>query len=46
MRQQAQSIYYKANLPGKAAFSAYFLEDLMAPEEMGVGLMPSLSESA
>lgn len=33
VRQQAQSIYYKANLPGKAAFSAYFLEDLMVPEE-------------
>jgi len=30
VRQQAQSIYNKSNLPGKTAFSAYFLEDLMA----------------
>ena len=28
VRQQAQSIYRKAGLPGKTAFSAYFLEDL------------------
>ncbi len=33
VRQQAQSIYRKANLPGKTAFSAFFLEDLFAPEE-------------
>ena len=33
VRQQAQAIYRKANLPGKTAFSAYFLEDLFAPEE-------------
>lgn len=33
VRQQAQSIYRKADLPGKTAFSAYFLEDLFAPEE-------------
>jgi DNA-binding NarL/FixJ family response regulator len=32
VRQQAQAIYRKANLPGKTAFSAYFLEDLFAPE--------------
>lgn len=32
VRQQAQSIYRKAGLPGKTAFSAYFLEDLMASE--------------
>ena len=32
VRQQAQSIYQKANLPGKTAFSAYFLEDLLMPE--------------
>ena len=31
VRQQAQSIYQKAELPGKSAFSAYFLEDLFAP---------------
>ncbi len=34
VRQQAQSIYRKANLPGKTAFSAFFLEDLFAPEEV------------
>jgi len=32
VRQQAQSIYRKASLPGKTAFSAYFLEDLLLPE--------------
>ena len=31
VRQQAQAIYRKAGLPGKTAFSAYFLEDLLAP---------------
>src|SRR5262249_39957827 len=31
VRQQAQSLYRKANLPGKTAFSAYFLEDLFVP---------------
>jgi DNA-binding CsgD family transcriptional regulator len=31
VRQQAQAIYRKADLPGKTAFSAYFLEDLFAP---------------
>jgi DNA-binding CsgD family transcriptional regulator len=33
VRQQAQSIYGKAKLPGKTAFSAYFLEDLWVPEQ-------------
>ncbi|HEX5796510.1 MAG TPA: hypothetical protein VFY19_11765 [Geminicoccaceae bacterium] len=32
VRQQAQAIYRKADLPGKTAFSAYFLEDLFAPD--------------
>lgn len=31
VRQQAQSIYQKSALQGKAAFAAYFLEDLFAP---------------
>lgn len=31
VRQQAQSIYFKSDLPGKTAFSAYFLEDLFTP---------------
>ena len=34
VRQQAQAIYRKARLPGKTAFSAYFLEDLFAPDPM------------
>jgi DNA-binding CsgD family transcriptional regulator len=38
VRQQAQSIYRKANLPGKTAFSAFFLEDLFAPEEAMDGM--------
>ena len=32
VRQQSQSIYRKADLPGKTAFCAYFLEDLFVPE--------------
>jgi DNA-binding CsgD family transcriptional regulator len=37
VRQQAQAIYRKAGLPGKTAFSAYFLEDLFAPGFAGDG---------
>jgi DNA-binding CsgD family transcriptional regulator len=33
IRQQAQSIYGKANLSGRAALSAFFLEDLLLPLE-------------
>lgn len=40
VRQQAQSIYRKAGLPGKTAFSAYFLEDLFAPEDAIDGVAP------
>lgn len=32
VRQQANSIYHKSSLPGKTAFSAYFLEDLVQPQ--------------
>jgi DNA-binding CsgD family transcriptional regulator len=32
IRQQAQSIYGKANLSGRAALSAFFLEDLLTPQ--------------
>ncbi|MFL6619679.1 MAG: LuxR C-terminal-related transcriptional regulator, partial [Povalibacter sp.] len=31
IRQQAQAIYAKANLSGRAALSAFFLEDLLLP---------------
>jgi len=40
VRQQAQSIYRKAKLPGKTAFSAYFLEDLLPPTAM-LGNLPT-----
>ena len=33
VRQQARSIYAKANLSGRAALSAFFLEDLLLPVE-------------
>ncbi|MGH8614727.1 MAG: helix-turn-helix transcriptional regulator [Gammaproteobacteria bacterium] len=33
IRQQAQSIYGKAKLSGRAALSAFFLEDLLLPRE-------------
>lgn len=32
VRQQAQAIYRKAGLPGKTAFTAYFLEDLFVQQ--------------
>jgi DNA-binding CsgD family transcriptional regulator len=32
VRQQARSIYQKSGLPGKTAFSAFFLEDLLPGE--------------
>ncbi len=38
VRQQAQSIYRKAKLPGKTAFCAYFLEDLFTEEAEPVGM--------
>jgi DNA-binding NarL/FixJ family response regulator len=33
VRQQAQAIYGKANLCGRAALSAFFLEDLLLPQQ-------------
>jgi DNA-binding CsgD family transcriptional regulator len=46
VRQQAQSIYQKSDLPGKTAFSAYFLEDLITPEIAEVRPMaPSLVQN-
>jgi DNA-binding CsgD family transcriptional regulator len=46
VRQQAQAIYRKASLPGKTAFSAYFLEDLFAPEAVADGPEAIASEEA
>jgi DNA-binding CsgD family transcriptional regulator len=43
VRQQAQSIYRKAGLPGKTAFSAYFLEDLFASDTVTNGSGPAAS---
>jgi len=43
VRQQAQAIYRKANLPGKMAFSAYFLQDLFAPEKVTEGVAAASS---
>lgn len=38
VREQARSIYGKAGLTGRAALSAFFLEDLLAPiEGLGAG---------
>lgn len=34
VRQQARVIYQKSDLPGKTAFSAYFLEDLLPAEHL------------
>ena len=33
VRQQASSVYSKANLSGRAALSAFFLEDLLLPAD-------------
>ncbi len=33
VRENARSVYSKADLPGRAALSAFFLEDLLAPIE-------------
>jgi DNA-binding CsgD family transcriptional regulator len=35
VRQQAQAIYRKAGLPGRTAFAAFFLEDLLAFDGAG-----------
>jgi DNA-binding CsgD family transcriptional regulator len=45
VRQQAQAIYRKAKLPGKTAFSAYFLEDLWAPEVAAEGYATTPGEA-
>ncbi|HEX5687410.1 MAG TPA: helix-turn-helix transcriptional regulator [Ideonella sp.] len=36
VREQARAVYAKAGLSGRAALSAYFLEDLLAPSAQGV----------
>lgn len=40
VRQQAQSIYRKARLAGRAELSAFFLEDLLLPQTPGAALTP------
>ncbi len=39
VRQQARSVYQKSGLPGRTAFSAYFLEDLLPPDRLRRGSM-------
>jgi hypothetical protein len=34
VRQQARSIYEKSGLNGRAAFCAFFLEDLLPPQAL------------
>ena len=34
VRHQAQAIYQKSGLPGRSAFCAYFLEDLLPGRSM------------
>lgn len=46
VRQQAQAIYRKSDLPGKTAFCAYFLEDLMAFEPSAEAPQRGLGPSA
>jgi DNA-binding CsgD family transcriptional regulator len=46
VRQQAQAIYRKAGLPGKTAFSAYFLEDLLASDAVIGGRLTSPVQAA
>ena len=41
IRVQARSLYSKAGLTGRAALSAFFLEDLLAPIEDGREAMVS-----
>jgi DNA-binding NarL/FixJ family response regulator len=36
IRQQARSVYTKSNLSGRAALSAFFLEDLLLPVDQRV----------
>jgi DNA-binding NarL/FixJ family response regulator len=42
IRQQAQSIYRKSGLSGRAELSAYFLESLFDTAENGAGRRPNL----
>lgn len=46
VRQQSQSIYRKADLPGKTAFCAYFLEDLFVPEAAPAGQGTTVSTAS
>jgi len=43
VRQQAQSIYQKSGLPGRSAFAAFFLEDLLAPMAPADTIVPASS---
>jgi len=40
VRHQARAVYQKSNLPGRTAFCAYFLEDLLPAREAETALRP------
>jgi DNA-binding CsgD family transcriptional regulator len=40
-RHQARAVYQKSGMPGRSAFCAYFLEDLLPPKGQGNGEPPS-----
>lgn len=42
VREQSRAIYVKAGLTGRAALSAYFLEDLLSPITSPVGIDASI----
>lgn len=47
IRQQAAAIYQKSNLGGRAALSAFFLEDLLAdPIPPSMASIPARARSA
>jgi DNA-binding NarL/FixJ family response regulator len=42
VREQARAVYQKAGLANRAALSAFFLEDLLLPDESRPGQLPSV----
>jgi DNA-binding NarL/FixJ family response regulator len=40
VRHQARAVYQKSGMPGRSAFCAYFLEDLLPPKGQGNGGNP------
>jgi DNA-binding CsgD family transcriptional regulator len=46
VRQQAQAVYRKGDLAGRAELAAFFLEDLLQPREHGTASAPAAAERA